>query len=78
MPDTSKDKKKGNGKGKNNKDQHRAKAKTGEADFADEDQDEVDENAGVNEEDAEACEDVAEFSDSEDLQFWVCRRLGCK
>ena len=55
------------GKGKSDQNQHKAKAKTGEVDFADGDQEEVDENADVNEEDAEACEAVADFSDSEDI-----------
>ena len=40
---------------------------TEEVGFADEGQEEVDDNADVNEEDAEACEAVAELSDSEDI-----------
>ena len=60
-PDKAKDKKKGKGKGKSEKSHHKVKAKTGEADFADEDQEEVDDNVDVNEEDAEGCEAVAEF-----------------
>ena len=47
-------KRRAKGKGKSEKNQHKAKAKTGEVGFADEDQEEVDDNADVNEEDAEA------------------------
>ena len=65
MPAKSKVKKKGKGKGKSEKNQDKANAKTGEVDVTNGDQEEVDNNADVSEEDAEACEAVAEFSDSE-------------
>ena len=68
-PDKPKDKKKGKGKGTSEK--NKAKTKIGEVDFADEDQEEVDDNVGVNEKDAEACEAVAVFSDSEDIFGYV-------